>query len=234
MRCWWSRSLSAALLAAALPVHAHKGWGVVVHERHGVVVADIPGNTIWRIRDGRAEALAEGIHSHALILGSDGAIYGSNRDPRGPAGSVWRIDGGGRLSYVIPPAAGSPLGLQSFLITADGTIHSASRYDHRDPKVELLRRSPDGSVAVAASGFSGIDGLRQEADGGILAADGAKLRRVSADGRVSDVMPALTERRFGERGAETAERAPLTAVSHTDTVPAHADHCRRPEPGLPR
>ncbi len=162
-----SRVGAAVILLLACRLHAHEGWGVVV--------SDIPGNTIWRIADGRAEPLLRNIHSHALIAGSDGAIYGTNPVPDGSLSSVWRVDANGRFSYVIPPARDVPLGLQSFLITNDGTIYSANRYDHRKPLVVLLRRDPKGTIVNVAR-FHAIDGMREMPDGSLVIADGATLR----------------------------------------------------------
>lgn len=59
------RALALCLLLLACPLRAHEGWGLVVHDRLGVVFADIPGNTIWRVKGGRVEALRPDVHSHA-------------------------------------------------------------------------------------------------------------------------------------------------------------------------
>lgn len=187
MKCWWIRWIS--VLALAWSAHAHEGWGVVVHPRHGVVVSDIPANTIWRFKEGRVEPMAREIHSHALIAGADGAIYGTGTN------SVWRIDDSGRLTTVMP--VDPRVGLQSFLIARDGTVYSANAFNHRDPKVMLMRRDPNGETSVIAPGFTGIDGIA-ERDGDAIVADGAFLRAVTRHGRVSPIAGPLTERRFGE------------------------------------
>jgi hypothetical protein len=203
------RVLSIVIVAVVLDVstlYGHEGWGVVVDDRWGVVVADIPGNTIWRIAGGKVEPLARNIHSHDLTMDEDGAVYGSNPEPSGDLSSVWRIDPSGRFSYVLPPVHGSPLGLQSFLRASDGSIYSASRYDHRRPAVVLLCRRTTGEIvtiagaatAGGAARFTGIDGMREAADGTLVIADGVHLRTVSRDGRVSTVTGPLTERRWDE------------------------------------
>lgn len=202
---------SALILLLTSRIHGHEGWGVAIHDRLGVVVSDIPGNTIWRIVGNRVEPLIRDVHSHELIVGSDGAIYGTNPEPSGTDNSVWRIDAAGRFSYVVPPAPGSPLGLQSFLIISNGTIYSANRYDHQRPTVVLLRREPSGKISFVAGGtkgfadgvgvnarFSGIDGMRQDADGKLVVVDGVYLRTVTRAGHVSTVTRPLTRRRWGE------------------------------------
>src|SRR5687767_6068296 len=97
-----ARALAAVvvlIVAASSPAAAHEGWGIVVDSRGRVYVADIPANTIWRISsDGRAEAIRSFIHSHALSLGLDGAVYGTNVSFTQPVRSVWRFDAGGRFS----------------------------------------------------------------------------------------------------------------------------------------
>ncbi|HYO74912.1 MAG TPA: hypothetical protein VE010_00500 [Thermoanaerobaculia bacterium] len=204
-------TLLIAIVLVAPAVFAHEGWGIVVDDRLGVIVADIPANTIWRVANGRAEPLARNIHSHELLIGPDGALYGSNPEPNGTLSSVWRIDASGRFSYVLPPAPGSPLGLQSFLYSSDGSLYSASRYDHRRPSVVLLRRRPNGEISAVAGGakgfndgtganaqFLGIDGIRETPDGTLLVADGNHLRKVDRDRRVVTITPALTQRRWDE------------------------------------
>lgn len=193
----------ALALLLALPAFAHEGWGIVVHPRFGVVVSDIPANTIWRIDEDGATPLLRDIHSHALILRGD-AICGTDPDTN----SVWRFDG--RLSRV---ATTPELGLQSFLITPGGTIYSANRYDYRNPKVDLLRRDPTGSVTTVEQGFTSIDGIREASDGSLVIVDGTHLR-IGA----TRIGP-LTEMKLGED---------LLGLSSVDGETVHvADHAGR-------
>jgi len=228
------RHLAAATIGFCLiqSVYAHEGWGVVVHPRHGVVIADIPGNTIWRVADGHFEPLARAIHSHALVSPDGEAIYGSNPEPQRDVRSIWRIDASGHFSYVLPPSAHLSLSLQSFLIARDGSIYSTNPYDHGRPTILLIRRNAAGETVAVAGGpkgfrdgtaasarFNGIDGMAELADGSLLVADGAHLRRVTHDGRVSTVARALTIPSWGED---------LLGISspHHDTVYV-ADHAGR-------
>ncbi len=188
----------AAVLLFAVSLQAHEGWGVIVDPRFGVVVSDVPGNTIWRIRDGRLEALVRGVHSHDVVLGKDGALYGTDPKTSGGTFSVWRLDAAGKFSYVIPPAADSVLGLQSFLITDDGAIYSGGRYDPQKPAIALLRRERTGEISRVADGFRGIDDISVMPDGNVLLVDGAYLRTVTPDGRIATVAGPLTQRRWDE------------------------------------
>ena len=214
-----ARKLAATvvvLIVASSPAAAHEGWGIVVDSRGRVYVADIPANTIWRISpNGRAEAIRRFIHSHGLSFGLDGALYGTNVSFTQPVRSVWRVDANGRFSEIIPPTSGIPLDLQSFLLAPDGSVYSASIYQHPEPaggrQLYLLHWSPAGGVDTLAGGrvghadgtglaarFQSIDGMAWLPDGSIVLADGARLRRVSIDGRVESLGPPLTTLRWDQ------------------------------------
>ena len=204
------------IFATPSTASAHEGWGIVVDSRGRVYVTDIPANTIWRISsDGRVEAIGRFIHSHALTLGLDGAVYGTNVSLTQPVRSVWRLDAGGRFSEIIPPTRGFPLDLQSFLLAPDGSVYSASIYQHPEPpegrELYLLHWSPTGVVDTVAGGhvgdadgqgqaarFKSIDGMAWLPNGSIVLADGPRLRRVSTDGRVESLGPPLTTLRWDQ------------------------------------
>ena len=190
-------AFAAALLVAPI-LYGHEGWGIVLDPRRGVIVSDIPGNTIWRIAGGRITPLIRDVHSHELVLTADGVLYGSDPKPSGATASVWQLDVDGRFSYVIPPANDLQLGLQSFLITEDGTIYSAARYDPKSSRIALLRRDRTGNVEEVDGDFSAIDGMKSLPGGGVLLVDGAHLRRITSSGEVLTVAGPLTRRRWGE------------------------------------
>jgi hypothetical protein len=213
------RRIAAAFLALACcgvhPAAAHEGWGVVVDGSGRVYVADVPANIIWRFTPGWGpEPVARGIHSHALVLGPDGAVYGTHAEPDGPRRGVWRLDMSGRLSFVVPPGDGGGMGLQSFLIGRDGAIYSASAFQPgRAPEqrtVHLLRLAKgridtiaggpagfrDGTAGAAR--FQAIDGMAWLPDGRMLIVDGARLRTVDLAGRVETRGPPLSVRRWDE------------------------------------
>ena len=213
-----ARMLLVAALVAAAPCSAaaHEGWGVMVDPQGRVYVTDIPANTIWRISpDGRVEPIGRHIHSHALSSGPDGAVCGTHASLTEPVRSVWCLDGSGRFTDVIPATRGFPLGLQSFLRAPDGSVYSANPYQYPEPEggreIHLLRWSPDGAVDTIAGGvvghadgtgraarFHGIDGMAWLPDGAIVLADGARLRRVSTDGRVESLGDPITESRWDQ------------------------------------
>lgn len=210
--------LAAVTWACVAPATAagHEGWGIV-RDAHGrVYVSDIPANTIWRIdTDGSVVPVLRDIHSHALILGADGAIYGTHVHLTMPIRSVWRLDMSGRLTMVVQATSGLPLDLQAFLLASDGSAYSVSPYQAALPpdqrQLVLLRRSPAGIVDTLAGGlrghadgsgsavrFSAIDGMAWLPDSSLLVIDGARLRRVTREGAVTSLTGPLTEVRWGQ------------------------------------
>ena len=96
----------AHCLLCAGSVQAHEGWGIVVDRQWQIYFSDIPTNTIWRItRQGKLEAFLSNKHSHALVLGEDGSIYGTQEHHAGGVGRVWRIAPDGSFSDVFIPTS---------------------------------------------------------------------------------------------------------------------------------
>ncbi|HVF39280.1 MAG TPA: hypothetical protein VM939_05215 [Gemmatimonadaceae bacterium] len=207
-------SLTGAV-ALALPstAAAHEGWGILIDAAGRIYFTDIPTNTIWRVsRDGRKERVAEGKHSHALHMDAAGNIYGSNPHLTLAVGSVWRLSPNGKVTDVLAPTNDLPLGLQSFIMDAEGSVYSVNARTAKTPVLALLKRSPDGSVTRVAGGapghadgagpaaqFTGIDGMAWGDDGALYVADGPWVRRVSLDGTVTTpIVSPLTDQSWGE------------------------------------
>jgi len=98
------QSFSRSGYSALKNVRAHEGWGIVVDRQGQIYFSDIPTNTIWRItRDGILERVLNK-HSHTIVLGEDGSIYGTQEHYAAAVGSVWRIaPDGGYIAYVVHP-----------------------------------------------------------------------------------------------------------------------------------
>ena len=203
----------AAGLLLALSAHAHEGWGIVVDRAGAVYFADIPANAVWKVsREGKVEKVVANKHSHALVLDSSGALYGTNPHLTLPIRSVWRRAPDGSLADLLPPTENLPLGLQSFTRDDAGTVYSASAWDAHAPEVVLLRRSPDGHISPVAGGavghadgtgraarFLGIDGMAWGPYGLLYLTDGPYVRRVGPDGSVTTLGGGpVTERRLDE------------------------------------
>lgn len=216
------RSFAAIILAVlaqclfcAENARAHEGWGIVVDRQGQIYFSDIPTNTIWRItREGKLEAFLSNKHSHALVLGEDGSIYGTQEHHATAIGSVWRIAPDGSFSDVFTPAPDFPLNLHPFIIDSDGNIYSTNSisFPNQSDKVTLLKAAPNGKVTILAGSirghrdgqgseaqFSGIDGMAWAADGSLYVTDGVYVRRVAMDGTVITLGGgALTSPSFGE------------------------------------
>lgn len=205
----------AQCLFCAEKVWAHEGWGIVVDRQGQIYFCDIPTNTIWRItREGKPAAFISNKHSHALVLGEDGSIYGTHEHHAAAIGSVWRIAPNGSFSNVFTPAPDFPLNLHPFIIDRDGNIYSTNSisFPNQSDKAMLLRSTPDGNVTVLAGSargyrdgrgseaqFSGIDGMAWAADGSLYVTDGVYVRRVTMDGVVTTLgKGALTTPSYGE------------------------------------
>lgn len=205
----------AQCLLGAQNVRAHEGWGIVVDRQGQIYFSDIPTNTIWRItRGGKLEAFLRNKHSHALVLGEDGSIYGSQEHHSAAIGSVWRIAPDGSFSNVYTPAPDFPLNLHPFIIDRDNNIYSTNSisFPNQREKVMLLKARPDGNVTVLAGSirgyrdgrgseaqFSGIDGMVWATDGSLYVTDGVYVRHVAMDGTVTTLgNGALTTQSYGE------------------------------------
>ena len=132
----------AAGLVCAENVRAHEGWGIVVDRQGQIYFSDIPTNTIWRItRDGKLVAFLSNKHSHALVLGEDGTIYGTQEHHAAAFGSVWSIAPDGSFSNVFTPASDFPLNLHPFTIDRDGNIYSANSIDRKSTRLNSSHES---------------------------------------------------------------------------------------------
>jgi sugar lactone lactonase YvrE len=196
-------------------VRAHEGWGIVVDRQGQIYFSDIPTNTIWRItREGKLEAFLSNKHSHALVLGEDGSIYGTQEHHAAAVGSVWRIAPNGSFSNHFIPNRNFPLNLHPFIIDRDGNIYSTNSisFPNQGDKTTLLKAKPNGDITILAGGtrgyrdgqggeaqFSGIDGMAWATDGSLYVTDGVYVRRVAMDGTVTTLGNGiLTSQSYGE------------------------------------
>ena len=83
-----------ASVLCALPTlraSAHEGWGLARDGAGRLYIADIPANTVWRLdQDGRLMAVHRDVHTHALMAGPDGRIYGTHLADT--SRRVWAMD----------------------------------------------------------------------------------------------------------------------------------------------
>src|SRR5918992_2612061 len=144
-------ALFAQCLFCTEKVWAHEGWGIVVDRQGQIYFSDIPTNIIWRItREGKLEAVLSNKHSHALVLGEDGSIYGTHEHQATSVGSVWRIAPDGSFSEVFTPIRNFPVDLRPFTIDRDGNIYSGNSitFPNQSDKKTLLKTRPNGDVTI--------------------------------------------------------------------------------------
>jgi sugar lactone lactonase YvrE len=193
---------------------SHEGWGIVVDRQKQIYFSDIPTNSIWKITSGGNLEKVLSKHSHALVLGEDGGIYGTQEHHAAAVGNVWRIAPDGSFSDVFIPASNFTLSLHPFTIDRDGNIYSTNSisFPNQNYKTTLLKAKPNGDVTILAGGISGyknggafeaqfssIDGMAFAPDGSLFVTDGVYVRRVAMDGTVSTVgNGALTSQSYGE------------------------------------
>lgn len=186
---------------------AHEGWGIVVDKHGQVYFSDIPTNTIWKIdRNGKLQVAVADQHSHALILGVNGDIYGSHEN-----GRVWKITADGFFTEILPPSNNFPLNLHCFIVDNEGNIYSMNSNGVQSGQVMLLKRSPDGKITPIAGSKKGykngkgskaqflwIDGMAWAPDSSLYITDGPYVRKVTLDGVVSTIGGKLTSESLGE------------------------------------
>lgn len=211
--CFGTWALAFMVIASA--AGAHEGWGIVRDSLGRLYVADIPANTVWRIDANGRMTAAMRVHSHALVVGAGGAIYGTDVHVSSGIREVWRLDLSGRRTDVVAKSGSIPLNLQAFLIAVDGTVYSVSVFQYDRPpdarELFLLRRLPSGVIDTVAGGLAGradgagrsarfesVDGMAWLPDSSILLVDGARLRRVNRDGIVSTLSDELTVKRWDQ------------------------------------
>jgi sugar lactone lactonase YvrE len=186
---------------------AHEGWGIVVDTHGQIYFSDIPTNTIWKInRFGKLQIAVANQHSHALILGSDGNIYGSHEN-----GRVWKITSENHYTEILPPNPDFPLNLHCFNIDNKGNIYSMNAKGVQSGQVMLIKRSADGNVTTIAGSAKGykdgngikaqfiwINGMAWAPDSSLYLTDGPYVRKVTMEGVVSTVYEKLTTESKGE------------------------------------
>ena len=218
---------AAFSLFCAVKVEAHEGWGIVVDRQGQVYFSDIPTNTIWKITvEGKLEAAVTNQHSHSLIKGDDGNIYGAHEN-----GSVWRITPDGSFLEMLPPNGDFPLSLHCFIIDRDGNIYSMNSGSVQSGLVKILKRTPDAQVTTLAGNtrgyadgrgseakFTGIDGMDWADDGSLYVTDGVYVRRVAMDGLVTTLGDGeLTSESCGEdlMGLTVAPRKEILVADYS-------------------
>lgn len=204
-----SRFPRTALLAAlwlagcAARAAAHPGTGIVADRARRIYFTDL--RQIWRLEPGgRLTVAVPETHTHELFLDEEGNLFGEHLSYEPSAKrwwtSVWRLTPEGKVSQVQRPTQS----LRSdFPAVRDrlGNGFYADVNNHLRETSRIYRRSPGGVVALLAGGawgerdgsgpdarFGSIGGMAAGPDGKLYVADGASIRRVSAEGDVRTIV----------------------------------------------
>jgi sugar lactone lactonase YvrE len=182
---------------------AHPAWGIVVDRQGQVYFSDL--ETIWKIdAQGRLSVFRAGVsgrHIHDLTMDVDGTLYGAEYTYESQTEryieAIWNATPNGSVTYTLAPTDSPPRGV-SIWRDRDGNTYAVEQNNHLKRETLLLKRTPNGNVAVLAGGsyghadgrgsqakFSSINKIAFGSDGALYLTDGSTVRKVATDGTVS-------------------------------------------------
>lgn len=191
-----SRFFLVLLVAATgTPAISHPGVGIVEDSAGNVFYTDLA--RVWRIApDGSKSVAVPGVHTHELCIDAEDTLYGEHLWYEGDATKqwghrVWKRTKDGAIVDVIAARPGF-LADYSFVRDRTGVMYWADRGE----KTVVKRRALDGSIKVHATGpFKDVRWMTVTPDGVVYLVDRGRLMRIAADGAVSTVVVALSERK---------------------------------------
>jgi hypothetical protein len=219
-------ALLVGAVAAASPAFSHPPYALPVDASGNVYFSDL--EAVWRLAPGGRLSLfrpgTENSHVHELAIAPDGALEGDlNRyEPSTERyfSGLWRRTMDGRETRPVPLTESAPAG---FGVWQDGRGNRYASHwpSNEDRRTMLTRRTPDGRAQlVFAVGrptparhptVESVGPMAFAGDGSVFFADGAMLRRLGPDGKVS-----LVYRGTGESSLRGLAMAPDGRVLAAD------------------
>lgn len=180
MKTLWLFLIAAIASAAG----AHPSVSIVRDSRGNLFYSDL--TRVWVVAPGRQPAVAlPNVHTHELYVDASDTLYGEHLWYNGEKAdtwghSVWKRTPDGKISYVYRARPGFRTDF-SFVRDAAGNQYFASGQEVRK----------NGSV-LARAPFRDIRWMTVTSDGVVYLVDGVSLVRVTQDGKVKTIVPALT------------------------------------------
>ena len=162
---------------------AHPGGGLIALDANTVIFGDSMYNSIWRLEKGKKPvAIMKNFHAHWTTLGLDGQIYSEAFQEMG--GALFRIDLGGAKHIRI--AEETHLNAPVFAVGKNGELifQKDGRIVERASNGTVKPFRGNGNVAPGEQALQQVIAYAWAPDGGVLLADGNRLRRIGADGVV--------------------------------------------------
>lgn len=201
-------ALLFALCFPAADALAHPAWGIVVDGHRQIYFSDL--ENIWKIdASGRLTKFRAGVsgkHTHDLMLGWDGNLYGEDLSYEPATGrytsSIWRMTLAGEFAYILGPTMEPPKGASIWRDRA-GNMYSALWKSNQEHELVILKRSPEGKLTTLFGDAETAGKLRQEVlysiggmsfgpDGSLYLTDGPSVRKISATGAVTTILDHLS------------------------------------------
>lgn len=185
-------------LFLSLRATAHPGVGIVTDSRGNVYYTDL--KQVWKISpDGNKTIAVPRVHTHELYVDASDNLFGEHLwyegDATGKWGHrVWRLSPDGKLTDVIPARTGFRENYQDWSFVRDGAGNMY--WAARSTQTVIRKRAPDGTVTdlTRNAAFQDVRWMAASPDGVVYLTDGADLRQVAPDGRVTTRARNLKER----------------------------------------
>jgi hypothetical protein len=179
------RTLAIFLLAGlASSAAAHPGVSIVRDSRGNLYYSDL--KQVWVVAPGREPVVAvPNVHTHELYVDASDTLYGEHLWYNGEqvdtwAHSIWKRTRDGKISFVYKARPGFRTDF-SFVRDAAGNHYFAQGQEVRKND-RVLAHAP----------FRDIRWMTVTRDGVVYLVDGISLVRVTQDGKVKTIVPALT------------------------------------------